>query len=846
MASFLKIVALTLLITLHAGVALAQGLVPNARQTFYDSNGAPLVGGKVYFYTPATTTPKLTYSDSGLTTPNANPVILDSLGSASIYGNGQYRQQLYDALDNLLWDALTQAPGFMVGTNQIIPSVANNAALLTFNHLNSPYVTRQGVTTAGDAPPLQFNWTVSACAAAADIGFCNAASGGGSWRAQMNPTGADLVQFGVIAGVDDTAALQNADRAMGSADWPTAIAKTIRLPAGNTALYNPGVTNIVTVQGTGDFGGSNIVPASTASNTGSLLNYVGVGPLTIDNIAFVCSTYAATGVFSAPGNCGDRQLYVGSATSGIQTNQITKITGRRLSFTGGNASVRIQNTQDIDLQVDEINAPYDHGVIVSAQQSGSGVLVARVNIHIKRCTGAGQYCVSTPVSTSGLPVNYAPRQIKVQIDDCVGAGFIAQKACADFVTETGEELTFDITGSNSYFGVETKVIKANAAVPGNTIPNAYRAQHGNVTLYQNVDFGPCLNIPSEHTQPLSSAFFRTNHTFEVTCMFNAAVSWLANTRMSAGQVFRTPSGNKTYIVVKSGTAGASEPTSTSVNTGIADGTSIVQYLQTFVPTSLTTTGVILEAMSYVDITLHAHQIGIGYLISPRGSSDNVLRYATLRFSGEVNKYCLTDNSAAAVFGTAVVADHVTLSNFACTVFGTDSPISLGNSVVSHSMQWSNMKIDGGTFEATDPTVAGALRINYGGSSSLVEGSIVGARFIGGTSAFNIAAPTTLNVFGGSLENTAGAGTTLGLINSATADANGTINLFGVGAINSDSTTGTFTVTAGSLAVKGNAITPPHAGDPTPKACSASIDSVYSTLSAEYWACTAANTWTKKF
>lgn len=42
--------------------------------------GTPLSGAKLYFYESGTSTPKDTYSDSGLTTPNANPVVADSAG----------------------------------------------------------------------------------------------------------------------------------------------------------------------------------------------------------------------------------------------------------------------------------------------------------------------------------------------------------------------------------------------------------------------------------------------------------------------------------------------------------------------------------------------------------------------------------------------------------------------------------------------------------------------------------------------------------------------------------------------------------------------------------------------
>lgn len=55
--------------------------------------GSPLSGAKLYFYESGTTTPKDTYSDEALTTPNANPVTADSAGRFGdiFLGSGSYK-----------------------------------------------------------------------------------------------------------------------------------------------------------------------------------------------------------------------------------------------------------------------------------------------------------------------------------------------------------------------------------------------------------------------------------------------------------------------------------------------------------------------------------------------------------------------------------------------------------------------------------------------------------------------------------------------------------------------------------------------------------------------------------
>jgi hypothetical protein len=80
-------------------------LSPPPKAQFFDANGDPLVGGRVYTYAAGTTTPLATYTTSGGTTPNANPVILDARGEADIwYSPGvSYKVALKDADDATIW-----------------------------------------------------------------------------------------------------------------------------------------------------------------------------------------------------------------------------------------------------------------------------------------------------------------------------------------------------------------------------------------------------------------------------------------------------------------------------------------------------------------------------------------------------------------------------------------------------------------------------------------------------------------------------------------------------------------------------------------------------------------------
>ena len=77
---------------------------------FFDNNGNPLVGGKLYTYAAGTTTPQATFTSSVGGAANTNPIILNAGGRvpAEIWltDGQQYKFVLYDANDVLIgsWD----------------------------------------------------------------------------------------------------------------------------------------------------------------------------------------------------------------------------------------------------------------------------------------------------------------------------------------------------------------------------------------------------------------------------------------------------------------------------------------------------------------------------------------------------------------------------------------------------------------------------------------------------------------------------------------------------------------------------------------------------------------------
>jgi len=79
-------------------------LSPQPKLQFFDANGIPLSGGKLYTYAAGTTTPLATYTTSQGNVANTNPVILDSRGEANVrLSNASYKFKLTTSTDVEIW-----------------------------------------------------------------------------------------------------------------------------------------------------------------------------------------------------------------------------------------------------------------------------------------------------------------------------------------------------------------------------------------------------------------------------------------------------------------------------------------------------------------------------------------------------------------------------------------------------------------------------------------------------------------------------------------------------------------------------------------------------------------------
>jgi len=108
---------------------------------FFDDNGDPLSGGKIYTYVAGTTTPLTTYTSSSGTVPHTNPIVLDAAGKVpggEIWLNYNFRYKfvvktsadvLLDTYDNI---------GGSFNASSIIDSFSGDGSTVAFTFSSPP------------------------------------------------------------------------------------------------------------------------------------------------------------------------------------------------------------------------------------------------------------------------------------------------------------------------------------------------------------------------------------------------------------------------------------------------------------------------------------------------------------------------------------------------------------------------------------------------------------------------------------------------------------------------------------------------------------------------------------
>ncbi len=136
---------------------MSSSFVTSPRFQAFDSAGLPLSGGLLYTYSPATTTNKATYptvADAlAGTNANANPVVLDSRGEATVVLKGTTKLVLKDSLGNTIWTQDNVEPNtvqFDANGNELIKYVATASAVNEITFTNAATGGSPTIAPTGD------------------------------------------------------------------------------------------------------------------------------------------------------------------------------------------------------------------------------------------------------------------------------------------------------------------------------------------------------------------------------------------------------------------------------------------------------------------------------------------------------------------------------------------------------------------------------------------------------------------------------------------------------------------------------------------------------------------------
>lgn len=108
---------------------------------FFDNNGNPLSGGKIYTYEAGTTTPLATYTSSSGNTAHTNPIILDAAGRVPAGGEIWNALQLYKFVLKTSADVTIASydnVGSSFNATAIIANFTGNGSTVAFTLASAP------------------------------------------------------------------------------------------------------------------------------------------------------------------------------------------------------------------------------------------------------------------------------------------------------------------------------------------------------------------------------------------------------------------------------------------------------------------------------------------------------------------------------------------------------------------------------------------------------------------------------------------------------------------------------------------------------------------------------------
>lgn len=263
---------------------MSASLSPLPKLQFFDANGNPLVGGRLYTFAAGTTTPLDTYTDNTGTIAASNPIILNGRGECEVWlGGAPYKFRLETSAGVEVWtvDNVTQA----------------NADQLQYTPAATSLLNGVVTTVSGGLNELSHQSTGSS-----RVGFLQAGSGAQARTVQSKLRDVVSVKdFGAVGdGVaDDTVAFQNAVTYCVANGYKLYIPGKIRITQGVTLSTNYRALTIIgetySVEPNFSSAGQSQIILDSASAASYFLNITGRTYLSVRDITFVCAQAATSG-----------------------------------------------------------------------------------------------------------------------------------------------------------------------------------------------------------------------------------------------------------------------------------------------------------------------------------------------------------------------------------------------------------------------------------------------------------------------------------------------------------------------------------------------------------------------
>jgi hypothetical protein len=352
-------------------------ITPIPKTQFIGADGSPLVGGKVYTYAAGTTSPQATYTDSAGSTPNTNPIILDSRGEANIWlGEAAYKFKLTDADDVEIWVVdYIAAP-----TTAVSPVLTGNVTISTNSSSPALKITQTGtgdvlrVQDSTDPDLTPFVITSSGAVGIGTVAPTEALDIDDNGRIQLSSNGTSRT----LISADATNSTFDVKDARNCVVKTNGVTRLTIASTGTSTFSSPiNVTGNSSITGTFGISGALTVSSGGASITGnsSVSGTLGVSNLLTASNGFTVTAGGAsiTGNSSVAGTFGASGII--SANNGISvSNGLTVATGG--AAITGNSTVTGTFTASSTLTASNGLTVSAGGATITGNSSVSGTLTA--------------------------------------------------------------------------------------------------------------------------------------------------------------------------------------------------------------------------------------------------------------------------------------------------------------------------------------------------------------------------------------------------------------------------------------------------------------------------------------